>query len=185
LRDTEGTEKRGARQRRRFTREYRREVVQETLAPGASVAGVALRHRLNANLVFTWRRKLLPNLAAVPAKPIKMLPVTITDSGATASVVIAGANAPGTRRPWNVNIPSEQFSSQCDAVWLQRSEVGLTEDVSLQYFPMWCSGLDVMARHLLDLIALCFKIGGIAPDVEHLGQRDVDRGSCRAAQRER
>jgi transposase len=95
LRDTEGTEKRSAGKRRRFTREYRREVVQETLAPGASVAGVALRHRLNANRVFTWRRKLLPNLAAVPAKSVKMLPVTITDSGATASVVIAGANAPG------------------------------------------------------------------------------------------
>jgi transposase len=69
--------------RRRFTKEYRRQVVQETLAPGASVAGVALKHRLNANLVFTWRRKFLPALAPARAKSVKLLPVTITDSSAT------------------------------------------------------------------------------------------------------
>jgi transposase len=54
-------------------------VVQETLAPGASVAGVALKHRLNANLVFTWRRKLLPTLAPAQAKSVKLLPVTVAD----------------------------------------------------------------------------------------------------------
>jgi len=78
LRDTEGV-RRG--KRRRFTKEYRRQVVEETLAPGASIAGVALKHRLNANLVFTWRRKLLPALASTPA--VKLLPVTITDPQAT------------------------------------------------------------------------------------------------------
>jgi transposase len=72
--------------RRRFTKEYRRQVVQETLAPGASVAGVALKHRLNANLVFTWRRKLLPALAPARARAVKLLPVTLTDSSATVPV---------------------------------------------------------------------------------------------------
>ena len=69
--------------RRRFTRHFRRQVVQETLAAGASVAGVALRHRLNANLVFTWRRKLLPSLVPARAKSVKLLPVTIADAGAS------------------------------------------------------------------------------------------------------
>jgi transposase len=68
--------------RRRYSKEFRREVVQETLAPGASVAGVALRHRLNTNLVFTWRRKLLPTLVPAQAKSVKLLPVTIADAGA-------------------------------------------------------------------------------------------------------
>jgi len=86
LRDTEGVVRRGVGKRRRFTKEYRRQVVQETLAPGASVAGVALKHRLNANLVFTWRRKLLPALAPTRAKSVKLLPVTITDSNATVPV---------------------------------------------------------------------------------------------------
>jgi transposase len=58
-------------------------VVRETLAAGASVAGVALRHRLNANLVFTWRRKLLPSLAPARAKSVKLLPVRIADAGAS------------------------------------------------------------------------------------------------------
>jgi transposase len=68
--------------RRRFSKEFRRQVVQETLAAGASVAGVALRHRLNANLVFTWRRKLLPTRVPARAKSVKLLPVTIADASA-------------------------------------------------------------------------------------------------------
>jgi transposase len=76
LRDTEGL-RRG--KRRRFTKEYRRQVVEETLVPGASIAGVALKHRLNANLVFTWRRRLLPALAPTRTRAVKLLPVTITD----------------------------------------------------------------------------------------------------------
>jgi transposase len=83
LRDTEGVVRRGVGKRRRFTKEFRRQVVQETLAAGASVAGVALRHRLNANLVFTWRRKLLPTLVPARAKSVKLLPVTIADVGAS------------------------------------------------------------------------------------------------------
>ena len=81
MRDTEG--RRG--RRRRFTKEYRRQVVEETLVPGASIAGVALKHRLNANLVFTWRRKLLPALAPAGGRAVKLLPVTITDSVAQTS----------------------------------------------------------------------------------------------------
>jgi transposase len=83
LRDTEGVVRRGVGKRRRFSKEFRREVVQETLASGASVAGVALKHGLNANLVFTWRRKLLPALAPARAGSVKLLPVTITDASAT------------------------------------------------------------------------------------------------------
>jgi len=64
--------------RRRFSKEFKRQVVEETWGRGASVAAVALRHRLNANLVFNWRRKYLRESATVPAaKAVKMLPVTI------------------------------------------------------------------------------------------------------------
>jgi transposase len=81
--DTDGAEKGGAGSRRRFAKGFKREVVQETLAPGASVAGVALKHRLNANLVFTWRRRLMPTLAPAKVRPAKLLPVTIAESSAT------------------------------------------------------------------------------------------------------
>ena len=33
----------------------------------------------------------------------------------------------------------------------------------MQYFPMWCSGLDVMAQHLLDLIAFAPKLEVLRP----------------------
>src|ERR1700752_2403836 len=42
-------------QRRRSIKE-RRDIVEETLVPGASVARVARRHDVNANQVFYWRK---------------------------------------------------------------------------------------------------------------------------------
>ena len=46
----------GARRRTRSVAERQR-IVAEALAPGASVAAVARRHGLNANLVFKWIRR--------------------------------------------------------------------------------------------------------------------------------
>ena len=45
--------------RRRRTRslDERKRIVEEALAPGVSVAAVARRHGLNANLVFKWIRR--------------------------------------------------------------------------------------------------------------------------------
>lgn len=42
-------------QRRRTIKE-RRDIVEETLVPGASVARVARQHEVNANQVFYWRK---------------------------------------------------------------------------------------------------------------------------------
>ena len=43
--------------RRTWSLETRRRIVAEALAPGASVAAVARRHDLNANLIFKWLRR--------------------------------------------------------------------------------------------------------------------------------
>ena len=64
-------------QRRRFSAEFKRGVVEETLVPGASVAAIAMRHRLNANLLFKWRRNHQRRTALQPLKAAKMLPVKI------------------------------------------------------------------------------------------------------------
>jgi hypothetical protein len=45
----------GTKKRRRTIRE-RREIVEETLLPGASVSRVARRHDITANQVFYWRK---------------------------------------------------------------------------------------------------------------------------------
>ncbi len=89
--ETQSTAKREPGRRRRFSPEFRRQVVEETLAGDGSIAGIALRHRLNANLVFTWRRKYLRALAPARAKPVEMLPVTITDRGGPVPVVASPA----------------------------------------------------------------------------------------------
>ena len=44
------------RSRRSWSRDEKRRIVDETLCPGSSVADVARRHGLNANLVFNWRK---------------------------------------------------------------------------------------------------------------------------------
>jgi transposase len=47
----------GRRRRRRHSAEFKQQVLAECARPGASVAGVALAHRINANLVQKWRRQ--------------------------------------------------------------------------------------------------------------------------------
>ncbi|MCB9947562.1 MAG: transposase [Rhodospirillaceae bacterium] len=44
------------RRRRRYSKSAKRRVVAETFEAGASVAAVARKHGLNANMLFTWRR---------------------------------------------------------------------------------------------------------------------------------
>ena len=43
--------------RRRWSEAFKRRVVAEAAQPGVSVASVARRYDLNANLVFNWRRR--------------------------------------------------------------------------------------------------------------------------------
>src|SRR5215469_14805238 len=62
-------------QRRRTIKELR-DIVEETLPPGASVARVARRHEVNANQVFYWRKlyregRLGINIAT-PLLPVKV-----------------------------------------------------------------------------------------------------------------
>jgi transposase len=51
------------RSRRSWSPEEKRRILGEAACPGASVAAVARRHGLNANLVFAWRRALQPATA--------------------------------------------------------------------------------------------------------------------------
>ena len=41
--------------RRRYSREFKRQVVEQSLQPGVSAAQVARAHELNGNLLHTWR----------------------------------------------------------------------------------------------------------------------------------
>jgi len=65
----------GRKNRRRTIRE-RREIVEETLLPGASVSRVARRHDVNANQVFYWRKLYREGLLGTSTE---LLPVKVTN----------------------------------------------------------------------------------------------------------
>jgi transposase len=67
----------GTRKRRRTIKE-RREIVEETLVPGASVSRVARRHDVNANQVFYWR-KLYREGQLGSRTDTQLVPVKITN----------------------------------------------------------------------------------------------------------
>ena len=79
----------GVERRRRWSREDKSRIIEETLAPGAKVSEVARRHGISASLVFTWRRQsranhvpaaVVPRFAAVRiAEPSTVKPVTLMD----------------------------------------------------------------------------------------------------------
>jgi transposase len=86
------SEERGARRRRFWSSDEKRRMVAESLKPGASVAMVAQRYSVNANLLFTWRRQ---GAAAANggAEPMKLVPVTVAEAE-TASVASVAAPEP-------------------------------------------------------------------------------------------
>jgi transposase len=47
----------GRSNRKSYTLEEKRRIVEETLQPGASVSRIAREHDINTNLIFTWRRQ--------------------------------------------------------------------------------------------------------------------------------
>jgi transposase len=92
------------RRRRIWSEDRKREIVAESLEPGASVAAIALRHGINANLLFTWRRQSTARTAARPDGLVTMMPVMVTsevpalipdappDPGGRMEIVLAGGD---------------------------------------------------------------------------------------------
>jgi transposase len=61
-----------------YDREAKRALVEAALRPGVSVAGLALRYGINANLLRTWMRKHQgPRQAAAPTAAVAALPAFI------------------------------------------------------------------------------------------------------------
>jgi transposase len=75
----------GRRVRRRQLRsiEEKLTIIEKTLVPGASVAEVALAHGVNANLLFTWRRKYRQGQIVGSKKEVpNLLPVRVVRTSA-------------------------------------------------------------------------------------------------------
>src|SRR6266403_1748299 len=63
--------------RREWPEALKRQMVVETLEPGASVSIVARRHDVNTNQLFKWRRELLPKALPAVVAASTMVPVAI------------------------------------------------------------------------------------------------------------
>jgi transposase len=65
---------------RRFrSKQERRQIVEETLKPGASVALIAREHGVNANQVFKWRAQYRKGTLEVDRRAT-LLPVKVSDA---------------------------------------------------------------------------------------------------------
>lgn len=74
-----GSEREGGKRRRRiWSDDDKRRIVAETFAPGTSMSVVARRHDLNANQLFSWRRKF----AATPSTPpaVTFVPAAVMEA---------------------------------------------------------------------------------------------------------
>jgi transposase len=89
------------RRRRVRSEDEKRRIIAETLEHGASVSVVARRHDVNANLLFTWRRKMGAIASTSPGDPIGFIPAVVgiparTDAAPTPSgrmeIVLAGGD---------------------------------------------------------------------------------------------
>ena len=86
---------RKATKRRQYDAAFKRHLVELSLVPGASVAKIALDHRLNANILFKWRRYHLRELARATPPAIELLPVTVLEPQGT----VVPASAPAQSSP--------------------------------------------------------------------------------------
>jgi transposase len=98
--------------------EEKRQIVEEALQPGASVARVARAHGVNANQLFAWRRlyqqgRMEPTIGAPPALPaVRVSSATVPET--------ERSTAPTRRTPSgviHVELPKGQlrFAGHIDA----------------------------------------------------------------------
>lgn len=100
--------------RRRHSAELKQQILAECAEPGASVAGIALSHGINANVVHKWRREAggaLPALQAPAFVPVPLPPAACAPSPDIRLELRRGATSV------SVNWPLEA-AEQC-AVWMR------------------------------------------------------------------
>ena len=81
--------------RRRWSRDDKMRIIEETLAPGAVVTEIARRHGIATSLVFTWRRRA--RLATIASAGPRLVPVQVATAESVQSIQ-APAAIPARKR---------------------------------------------------------------------------------------
>lgn len=115
----------GARKRPNFPTEFKRRLVEQTFEPGASVALIARRNDINANLLFKWRRQYRQGEYGVP---------TLAEHGVAASVNTTSALLPvsviaDTSATLPTEAPAPSAAPVCE-IEFDRARVRIRGDVS-------------------------------------------------------
>ena len=85
----------GATGKRQYrTVQEKRQIVEETLAEGASVARIARARGINANQVFGWRKLYLAGRLGGTSRAIKLLPVRVSESSPSLATTTSGECSP-------------------------------------------------------------------------------------------
>ena len=85
----------GVERRRRWSRDDKMRIIEETLAPGAVVTEIARRHGIATSLVFTWRRRA--RLATVASAGPRLVAVQVAAAESVRSIE-APAAIPARKR---------------------------------------------------------------------------------------
>jgi transposase len=87
--------------RRRYSLDFKRQILKETLEPGASVAGVALRHGMNTNVIFRWRKQFREGQIGKTLPAAGFVPVHVEDDAGDVRLL------PAPQKPGGENVKAE------------------------------------------------------------------------------
>ena len=91
--------------RRTYSREYKLEIVNECSEPGASVAAIALAHRINANVVRRWLvQHRAGRLCPTTHTPPTLLPVTLAAPGTLAPLARAEVAPSRSKKDYTIGV---------------------------------------------------------------------------------
>ena len=94
--------------RRRYSPQFKAQVMEEASQDGVSVAAVARRHNLNANLLHKWLKTAQGGVPTVPAAPA-FIPLPAPPS--RPSLAEARIEIPGAKGTINLFWPCDQTQS--------------------------------------------------------------------------
>ena len=85
------------RRRRFWSSDEKRRMIAKSFAPGGSASKVVQRYGVNANLLFTWRRRDARSAASGGTQPFELVPVRVADERSPAAPVAAPGPSAGWR----------------------------------------------------------------------------------------